>query len=52
MAKRDRAKRTLDLIADGNYNTSRPDSKLIEELLEVVLYLNERIERLKKGSHE
>lgn len=40
---RDAAK-TLELLADNTYNAYRPDSRVIEDLLNVVRYLGKRLQ--------
>lgn len=38
---------TLELIREGNYNTDRPSHEIISDLLEVVIFLDDKLNQNK-----
>lgn len=46
----DRAEYTLKLMRQGIYNNSRPDQIIINDLVEVIIYLSNEIEKLKNDT--
>jgi hypothetical protein len=42
----DDARDTLLLIKNEDYNLARPSSQIIPELVQVILYLNHRVEQI------